>query len=788
MGDRIARMMTRAALTGNQPARPKVNTPKAGLGNLIQRPNSSPGKGRVAAGTSPITFVSEGQPLSIDWNAEEQARLAYLGHVFVMRCVRTIAATIAGLPWVAGPDPVDPSNYDKNSPLAVMLGPSTPQAPGGPNPYTSARVMWEWSIIQYLVTGRFGWECQLDGPGKPKDQAIVGLYPLVSAALFPKPTTGGTQWFDGFQYQPSTGYVDLSNEQVVYCWRPSVLDWRLPESALQAAQFPVYIAKSVDKYIANLLKNDMVATTMVITPPFDEPAARRAWQDQFLSTFTGVDKVGGTIFGEVEADEDDPAGKPLVQVERLATTPIEAGLAAAALQAKIDITIALGVPESLIGNASQRTYANSSAEYTNFWTITILPLISELQDHINLSLAPRLDPNAVGWFDLARVAALQPPSVFAPPSITDVITTGVANAAQIANVLNIPPENATSDSDTDTVDTGTESSATGAGGGSRQMSTDELLYRWASVLEERATERRNNPPPMNTWTIAGVQTRKAPERERIHVRADALTPRRKLSTSGAGIDQAAKIIEQAEGLRALAIADRVTDTVHQTLAKTYPEHVLDWVNEANWSGPKQVPLDQIAMERRPGGRDQAKVTGIAKGLLTSSPGAEAPVVLVKTPGSDKLKIADGYHRTLARRRVQDDAVPAYVGEVDAENGPWDQDMHDAKLNRAINLLETRGNPTKPQKCKFGDHPASNSVIWAEGRAYVPVCDAHLQRAIDTIGGPTEVDDIKPIDSGERDELAYLDDAEAIAEQFEALDVRESNYLDKLGDAMADVVA
>jgi len=43
----------------------------------------------------------------------------------------------------------------------------------------------------------------------------------------------------------------------------------------------LYISNSVNKYIANLLKRDLVATTMVVTPPFDEAEQRRAWQDQF---------------------------------------------------------------------------------------------------------------------------------------------------------------------------------------------------------------------------------------------------------------------------------------------------------------------------------------------------------------------------------------------------------------------------------------------------------------------------------------------------------------------------
>jgi hypothetical protein len=35
-----------------------------------------------------------------------------------------------------------------------------------------------------------------------------------------------------------------------------------------------------------------------------------------------------------------------------------------------------------------------------------------------------------------------------------------------------------------------------------------------------------------------------------------------------------------------------------------------------------------------------------------------------------------------------------------------------------------GTASKPQKCKFCDEQASKSLIWAEGRAYVPVCDQH----------------------------------------------------------------
>jgi HK97 family phage portal protein len=698
MANPLGRLMVRAAV------------PKAGLGNLITQPKSA-GKGRVTAGTQSITYVSEGQPLNVDFNAESLAFDGYDNSVYVRRCVRLIGETIAGLPWVAGNDPTVPGDYNKDAPLAVMLGPATPQAPGGPNPVTSARAMWIWSIVQYMITGRFAWECQLDGP--PKNREIVGLWPLVSAAVAPKPTLGGTSWFNGYEYTTALGVKELTEEQVVYCWRQSAHDWRLPESPLSAATMPIYISTAINRYMANFLKNGLVATTMVVSPPFEEASARRAWQDQFLSEFTGVDRAGNTIFSEMDMDDEDN-GKPYVQVERLATTPIDAGLTSTQLDANNDICIALGVPRSLIGDASQRTYANADSEYKNFWTLTVLNLLEELQDHVNMNLAPRLGQEA-GWFDLSRVAALQPPSIFAPPAITDVISTGVANAAQIANVLGIPSADATGDSDTDTVDIGEESSSPSpTGKASADMSDLERREYFRSQDEHRALQARkaqergrkaaemaqSNPTllrwleeadrrrhePINTHTLKADYRRahwKPMERERIVLRPQ-------LSTRGAGIQTAATIIDQMDNMRSLVRSNKKAEKVHAKLSTTYPQNTLRWVKNADWTGPQEIPLSEIQMDRRPGGRDQEKVTGIAKGIADNPDGhAAAPVVLVKTPGSGKLKVADGYHRTLAHKRLGHDTVPAYVGEVDDENGPWDRQMHDAKMNRAMEGITPR---------------------------------------------------------------------------------------------------
>ena len=670
--ERIFTRALRGAGAGLGNSQPGTGYSGSGVGRNAGSTN--PGKGRAGrnpvAATRSITYNSPGQPQPLDIASDQLSQEDYLYSIYVMRCVRLIAETLAASPYVAGPDPFTPSNYDTSAPLARLLGPATPQAPGGPNPHLSSRAFWIWTVVQYITSGRFAWELQWDGA--PDKSALIGLWPLVSVALAPLPIDGRTEIWSGFQYQTPTGFIQMSTGRVCYAWRPSITDWRMPESVLQSARNAIYLQRAIDKYMVNLLKNNMVATTMVVAPPFEEADQRRAWEDQFLSEYTGVDRVGGTIFGYAEADEDDPVGKPLVQVERIATTPIEAGLTELSKTAKDDICIAIGTPRSLLGDASQRIYANSGAEYRNFWTITMLNIITEIQDHINLRLAPRVDPSTVGWFDLSKVEALQPPSVFMPPDVAEAIQAGILDAAQAADLLGIPAAGQTSDSDTQTVMVGEEAVQSGAVGGRAAVNMRLREWGFRGDIDVRDWVQVKPRVLMNAQLYQRPEMRRHPQvRVRPRIRAYE------------GVRQADEIRARVAGLRAVALAKASSSTVHRYLAKAYPEDTLGWVDQATWDGPTSVPLADVQMGRRPGGRDMAKVDGIANAIGDNPDGpAAAPVVLVRTP-SGKIKVADGYHRTLAHKRVGHKNVPAYVGDVDSEDGPWDREMHDRKLNRAL---------------------------------------------------------------------------------------------------------
>ncbi|WP_181801462.1 phage portal protein, partial [Streptomyces shenzhenensis] len=72
---------------------------------------------------------------------------------------------------------------------------------------------------------------------------------------------------------------------------------------------------------------------------------------------------------------------------------------------KGEILAAFGVPESIVGNASERTYANADREEYNFWDHTELP-------HLNLIASgfdPDLDDEWIVRFDTSSVQALEFP-------------------------------------------------------------------------------------------------------------------------------------------------------------------------------------------------------------------------------------------------------------------------------------------------------------------------------------------------------------------------------------------
>lgn len=381
------------------------------------------------AATQPLRYQGVGNAQVPEWGAEQAVRLAYLSNVFVYACVRAIANDLAALPFRAGADPDRPNDWSPRARLAQLLGPT----PGGPAPKLSARRLWAWSIAQKLVTGRFGWEIETAAGS----DEVAALWPLVSANLDAFPSEGGSEWFSGFAYGRPDRKRRLPADRVFYSWTPSQSDFRQPESALQAARLDVSVAVMQDRYDYAFLRNDARPAAVVVTEAFATRDEYDSFRSQWNGEYQGPENAGKTAFLESEGGGEQGV-KNAVAIHTLGLSQKDAEFIARYENKIRSICVALGVPMSRLMDASKRTFSNADRETTNYWQNTLLPIAVDLQDDVNMSLAPRLG-SEVGWFDVSKVEALRPKPRFTAQEAATLVTSKIATRNEVRPEFGLSP-------------------------------------------------------------------------------------------------------------------------------------------------------------------------------------------------------------------------------------------------------------------------------------------------------------------------------------------------------------
>lgn len=352
--------------------------------------------------TATVSWVNAGRPTLPQWNTEASFREGYLASALVNRAVNILADRISQLPFRAGADSDSPADFNKNAPLARLLGPP----PGNPNPESSARALWKNAIRNWLVAGRFAWEIETAG-GRGEGGLPIGLWPLIMANLAYIPTDSGPSYFSGFEYnvKNSVNPIPYRRDELVYAWNASPEDPREPMSPIQAIRWNVSVVLEIDRYNYAFVHNDAKPSTLVVHGPFADTEAQDAFRRQFSSNFRGPLNANKTMFNAVDpADDGTVAG--LLDIKTIGASAKDSQLVQIYEQQLDAITTCLGVPMSLM-DASDRTFSNADREMQNFYELTILPLCADLQDAINRDLSPRLGSD-VGWFDISKVDALKP--------------------------------------------------------------------------------------------------------------------------------------------------------------------------------------------------------------------------------------------------------------------------------------------------------------------------------------------------------------------------------------------
>lgn len=344
--------------------------------------------------TQRVGWSSPSMPQVDEWNAEQAFRLGVLANVIAYRCVQLRARAAAAVPLVAGRRMGDASTINENAPITKLLGPP----PGGPAPKLSAYKLLRWTFAQKIVTGRRAWEIETDDNGVP-----VAFWPLAAAHLRAVPTQSGVEWFRLFEYGQPHDPVKFQPDDVFYGWEPSGTNFRQAESELQSARYDLSLVTLCDRYSLGFLRNNAVPAAVITTTAFPNEAARRKFLQNWGADFAGPDNAGRVALNEVSDDGDGPVGDS-IDVKVLGLSAKDARLVEQRKDLMSEVAIALGTPWSKL-DASGRTFDNAEVEDRDWWENTVLPDMIDLQDDINMQLAPRLGGDVV-WFDLRKVRAL----------------------------------------------------------------------------------------------------------------------------------------------------------------------------------------------------------------------------------------------------------------------------------------------------------------------------------------------------------------------------------------------
>lgn len=383
------------------------------------------------------------QPLWPAYEGPNAVRVANR-NVWAARCIERIAKDISALPFLAG-------NMTSRTPrpttaMQQLLGP----APGSPNPMWSAAKLWNYSVRQWLILGKFAWLHEYDDAGR-----IVALWPLMAQYLVPVVgPVGGTGYFEKFRYGTigAPGYREFNPDEITYVWNPSDEDVRLPRAPLSLASWGIKVSQLINAYDEAFLSNGGVPAYLVVSPTFENGTERRRFRDQFRRRFGGPANAGKVMFGETDVEPGEtgtvPSATQSISVQTIGTSQKDAQMDVLRDNQIVDMCVAFGVPVSLLGASEGSKYTNMANDRVNYYQGTVRGHLSDIEDGVNVALGPRLDgPKDVGWFDTKGVPELRPAPLFTPEQGLAAMLAGAISPNTYREAIHLPPD--TTDPDMD---------------------------------------------------------------------------------------------------------------------------------------------------------------------------------------------------------------------------------------------------------------------------------------------------------------------------------------------------
>lgn len=295
-----------------------------------------------------------GKPYHDMWDIERAYREGFQKITWVQRCIDAIAGNQARLPVILRKDnsrdgQIITGRRALRSPLIEIFN---TKANEGENAFIFRYRL----SSQLLMSSRGAFIEKVKG----RDGRLIGLNLL--PPQFTAPIPDPKRFISGYEVKMPTGQtVIMKPEDVLWIRRPHPLDPYLSLTPMESAGIAIEIENLAKVYNRNYLINDgRPGGILVVKGEIDDDD-----KDELRNRFRGnIGRAGHTTV--ISSDEG-------VDYVDTSANPRDAAYVQMRQIQKEEILAAFGVPESVIGNASGRTFSNAAEEHRVFWNETMLP-------------------------------------------------------------------------------------------------------------------------------------------------------------------------------------------------------------------------------------------------------------------------------------------------------------------------------------------------------------------------------------------------------------------------------
>ena len=317
------------------------------------------------------------------WDMDQALTQGYERVIWVYRCIDAIASNSSTVPMIIREyDDVD-GKLSEDVELLKLLN-------RRPNIYETAQ-QFRYRVASQLLLSRRGVfiEVVRNRAGRPTE-----LHVLPNSNTTPIPDAN--KFVSGYLVQTLTqGTVTLEPEQVLWIRvKPHPTDVYAQMTPLVAAGIAADTDFLARLYNRNFLANDgrpgmLVAVQGQLGIEDAEEIRRR---------FSG----GPSVAGQTTVIEADG-----ITATDMSASPRDVQWQEAVRGSKEDILLAFGVPESVLGNASGRTFDNADAEFEIFWTTTLQPFMNAMAAGYDILTEGGIEDNLLISHDYGTVDVLK---------------------------------------------------------------------------------------------------------------------------------------------------------------------------------------------------------------------------------------------------------------------------------------------------------------------------------------------------------------------------------------------